>query len=76
MVMNCQQTGRTLARPYRGTNADYGGKTIIACASEDKYFPTVSDNERPLFTVDVTIAFMELTYLSYRGSRHQMMFKM
>src|SRR5882672_10326021 len=49
VVVNCQQTGRALARHSRGTNVDYGGKTIIASASEDKDFPTVSDNERPLF---------------------------
>ena len=55
---------------------DYGGKTILTSAEEDKHFPTGSDNERPLLTVDVTIAFMQLTQLSYGGSRHQMMFKM
>jgi hypothetical protein len=76
VVVNCQQTGKALAGHSRGTNVGYGGKTIIASAGEGKDFPTVSDNERPLFTVDVTIAFMQLTHLSYRGSRHQMMFKM
>ena len=57
-------------------HVDYGGKTILISAEEDKDFPTGSDNERPLFTVDVTIAFMQLTQLSYGGSRHQMMLKM
>ena len=57
-------------------NVDYGGKTILTSAEEDKHFPTGSDNERPLLTVDVTIAFMQLTQLSYGGSRHQMMLKM
>ena len=41
-------------------NVDYGGKTILASADEDKDFPTDSDNERPLFAVDSTIAFMQL----------------
>jgi hypothetical protein len=76
VVVSYQSTGKALARHSRGMYVDYGGKTIITSAKEDKAFPTGSDNERPLFTVDVTIAFMQLTHLSYRGSRHQMMFKM
>ena len=76
VVVNYQSTGKALARHSRGMNVDYGGKTILTSAEEDKDFPTGSDNERPLFTVDVTIAFMQLTHLSYGGSRHQMMFKM
>ena len=76
VVVNYQSTGKALARHSRGLNVDDGGKTILTSAEEDKDFPTGSDNERPLFTVDVTIAFMQLTQLSYRGSRHQMMFKM
>ena len=76
VVVNFQSTGKALARHSRGMYVDYGGKTIITSAEEDKAFPTGSDNERPLFTVDVTIAFMQLTHLSYGGSRHQMMFKM
>jgi len=76
VVVNYQPTGKALARHSRGINVDYGGKTIITSPEEDKDFPTGSDNERPLFTVDVTIAFMQLTQLSYGGSRHQMMFQM
>ena len=76
VVVNYQSTGKALARHSRGMYVDYGGKTILTSAEEDKAFPTGSDNERPLFTVDVTIAFMQLTHLSYGGSRHQMMFKM
>ena len=76
VVVYYQPTGKALARHFRGMNIGYGGKTILTSAAEDKDFPTGSDNERPLFTVDVTIAFMELTQLSYGGSRHQMMFEM
>ena len=76
VVVNYQSTGKTLARHSRGMNVDYGGKTILTSTEEDKNFPTGSDNERPLFTIDVTIAFMQLAHLSYGGSRHQMMFKM
>jgi hypothetical protein len=76
VVVNYQSTGKALARHSRGMNVDYGGKTILTSAAEDKGFPTGSDNERPLFAVDVTIAFMQLTQLSYGGGRHQMMFKM
>ena len=76
VVVNYQSTGKALARHSRGMYVDYEGKTILTSAEEDKAFPTGSDNERPLFTVDVTIAFMQLTHLRYGGSRHQMMFKM
>ena len=58
VVVNCQSTGKALARHSRGMNVDYGGKTILTSTEEDKDFPIDSDNERPLFTVDVTIAFM------------------
>ena len=74
VVVNYQPTGKALARHSRGMNVDYGGKTIVTSSEDDKDVPTDSDNERPLFTVDVTIAFMQLTHLSYGGSRHQMMF--
>jgi hypothetical protein len=58
VVVYYQPTGKALARHSRGMNVDYGGKTILTSAAEGKDFPTGSDNERPLFTVDVTIAFM------------------
>jgi hypothetical protein len=76
VVVNYQSTGKALARHSRGMNVEYKDKIIRNSAKEDKNFPTGSDNERPLFTVDVTIAFMQLTHLRYGGSRHQMMFKM
>ena len=76
VVVNYQSTGKALARHSRGINVSYGDKAVITSAEEDKDFPTGSDDERPLFTVNITIAFMQLTQLSYGGSRHQMVFKM
>ena len=70
VVVNYQPTGKALARHSRDMNVEYKQKIIRNYAKEDKDFPTGSDNERPLVTVDVTIAFMQLTQLRYGGSRH------
>jgi hypothetical protein len=68
--VNYQSTGKALARHSRGMNVEYKHIIIRNYAEEDKDFPTGSDDERPLFTVDVTIAFMQLTQLRYGGSWH------
>ena len=76
VVVNCQQTSKTLARHSRGTNADDKGNTIITSAWEDKDFPAISDDECLFFVIDIAIALMQLAQLGYRGGRHQMVFKM
>jgi hypothetical protein len=58
VVVNYQSTGKALARHSRGMNVEYKHIIIRNYAKEDKDFPSGLDNERPLFTVDVTIAFM------------------
>ena len=55
---------------------DYEGKTIVISAEEGKDFLIVSYDECPFVTIDLAVAFMQLTQLAYGGGRQQMVFEM
>lgn len=57
-MVNCQHAGKISARHSRGTQVDYGGKTIVTSSAEDKDFLTVSDDEGSLGAINLAIPFM------------------